>query len=365
MSRRALVVGLCAAGLALPCAAGARTVSLPWPPEVLPQTPPLAPKVGGPLPISPRFFRRVPNQERIVVGLDEDGAPNSVRAQQTLTLKRLGDYVFAIPAPVKSVLPGPHTGSPPGQRTNQILWQGFSPGIRKLAVFADLRVAESAPYLPVKVRVEQAGARNVVVIENVTGVTAKSYEADVEPAGLEQVVGRIRKAIRNGFTAEGLNVEVHGTQRPVEVRIAAPLLVSGIVLGGHVTRPFRAVLDGVTRTELRVVVPGAESPKISMRVHPANVIDRVRPTQTVNAQLANAIDLELSYARKRQYDQFLAAADPTGRSTTTYVYRTAPRPVTAAPIETSGSSGHTMGWVALGLLLALGLPAAAVVWARS
>jgi len=330
----------------------------------MPQAPPLAPKVAGPLAISPRFFRRVPNEERVVVGLDEDGTPNTVRVQQTLTLKRLGDYVFAIAAPVKSVLPGPGTGSPPGRRTNQILWQGFSPGIRKLSVVADLRVAESAPLLPVKVQVVPAGARTAVVIENVTGVTAKSYTADVEPVGLNQVLGRIRNAIRRGFTAEGLNVEVYGKQRPVDVRVTAPLVVSGTVRSGNVVHPFRAVLDGIHRTKLRVDGVGRD-PKISMRVRTADVPDRVSPTQSVATQLANTIDLELSYARKRQYDQFLAAADPTGHSSTTYVYRTSPHAVAAAPLETSGSSGHTMGWVAIGLLLAVGLPLAAVVWARS
>ncbi len=328
---------------------------------MLPQTPPLAPKVAGPLPISPRFFRRVPNTERVMVGLDEDGTPNTVRVHQTLVLKRLGDYVFAIAAPVESVLPGPGTGSPPGRRTNQILWQGFSPGIRKLSAVADLRVAESAPLLPVKVRVEKSGAASVVVIENVTGVSAKSYTADVEPVGLGQVVGRIRSAIRRGFSAEGLNVEVHGPQQPVDVQVAAPLRVSGTVG----SQRFDAVLDGVTRTELRVAVPGSETPKISIRVRTADVSDRVRSTQSVGTQLANTIDLELTYARKRQYDQFLAAADPTGRSSTTYVYRTSPRPVTAAPVESSGSSGGAMGWIALAVVLAAGLPVAAVVWARS
>jgi hypothetical protein len=103
-----------------------------------------------------------------------------------------------------------------------------------------------------------------------------------------------------------------------------------------------------------------------MRVRTVSVADRVRPTQSVPAQLANTIDLELSYARKRQYDQFLTAADPSGHSSTTYVYRTAPRPVAAGPIETSGSSSDdTMGWIALAVLLAAAVPVAAVVWARS
>jgi hypothetical protein len=340
-------------------------VSLPWPPQVLPKSPPLAPKVAAPLPISPRFFRRVPNQERVVVGLAEDGTPKTVRVQQTIVLKRLGDYVFAIAAPVKTVLPGLGTESPPGQRTNQILWQGFSPGIRRLSAIADLRVDESAPMLPAKVHVEKTGNGSVVVIENVTGVTAKSYTADVEPVGLAQVLGRIRNAIRRNYTAEGLNVEVHGALHPVDVQVAAPLLVTGSVRAGAVSRRFKAVLDGIRRNELRVVVPGREPPKISMRVRTVGVLDRVRPSQSVGTQLANTIDLELSYARKRQYDQFLSAADPSGHSSTTYVYRTAPRTVAAAPVETSGSGDNTMGWIALAVLLAASLPVAAVVWARS
>jgi hypothetical protein len=340
-------------------------VSLPWPPEVLPQTPPLAPKVAGPLPIQPRFFRRVSNRERVVVGLDEDGTPNSIRVQQTFVLKRLGDYIFAIAAPVRTVLPGPGSETPPGQRTNQILWQGFSPGTRRLSALADLRVEESAPLLPVKVHVKRGGARSVVVIENVTGATAKSYTAEAEPVGLGQVLGRIRNAIRRNVTAEGLNVEVRGPQRPLEVRVAAPLLVSGTVLSGDAAQEFNAVLDGIHHSELRIEVPGRLAPKISMRVRTVSIADRVRPTQSVREQLAGTIDLELAYARKRQYDQFLSAADPTGQSSTRYVYRTVPRPAAAAPLESSGSSSNTMGWIALAVMLAAALPVAAVFWARS
>ena len=149
------------------------------------------------------------------------------------------------------------------------------------------------------------------------------------------------------------------------MQVAAPLLVTGTVRSGDVVREFRAVLDGIHRNELRVLVPGRSTPKISMRVRTVAVPDRVRPTQSVHDQLANTIDLELTYARKRQYDQFLSAADPTGHSSTTYIYRTTPRPVTAAPLESSGSSGNTMGWIALAVLLAAALPVAAVVWARS
>ncbi|HEY3051704.1 MAG TPA: hypothetical protein VGJ40_08245, partial [Gaiellaceae bacterium] len=134
---------------------------------------------------------------------------------------------------------------------------------------------------------------------------------------------------------------------------------------GVTSRRFSAVLDGIRRRELRVVVPGHEPPKILLRVRTAAVPDGVRPSQDSRTQLAEAIELELTYGRKRQYDQFLASADVTGHSSTTYVYRTAPRPATAAPLESGGSGSNAMGWIALAVVLAAALPVAAVVWARS
>ena len=227
--RAAALILAAAFAAAAPGAARATTVSLPWPPEVLPRTPPLAPGSAGVLPLQPRFVRRVSNKERVLVGLDADGTPNSVTVVQRSRLNRLGDYVFAIPAPVVSVLPGPGTESQPGQRTNQILWQGFSPGQRMLAAEAELRLEESAPYLPVKVRVEPRAGRTTVLIQNQTAVEASSYTGDVEPTSLTQVLARIRTAIDRNLFAEGLNVELRGRKTPVQVEIAAPLRVTGTV----------------------------------------------------------------------------------------------------------------------------------------
>jgi len=88
------------------------------------------------------------------------------------------------------------------------------------------------------------------------------------------------------------------------------------------------------------------------------------PSPTAAAP-AETIRLELTYARTRQFDQFLSSPDQTGHSSTTYVYKTAARPVAAAPSDEGGSESHTMSWIALALLLAAGLPLAAVLWARS
>jgi hypothetical protein len=354
-----LIAAVAAVAILAPGAAAAPPVSLPWPPNVLPKVPPLAPETSGVLPLPPRFFRRLSNQERIVVGLDEDGKPNSVRVLQQIELKRLGDYVLTIPAPVLTVTPGPGTESQPGQRENQILWEGFSPGRRVLAAWADLRVAEAVPGLPAEVEVEPGE----VTIRNVTGVTVPSFAADPVPASMAQVSARVRAAVRANVFAEGLNVALRGKQTPEPLRVAAPLLVRGAVRVSGERVPFSGVLDGIRRSELRVPIPDGD-PKIEMRVRTAD-IDLPPPAQDPRALLAQTIGLELTYARKRQFDQFLVSPDQTGPSSATYVYRTAaPRPA-AEETPTAGDEDHTIGWIVLGLLLLAALPVAAVAWARS
>jgi hypothetical protein len=300
----------------------------------------------------------VSNKERVFVGLDRDGTPHSVTVVQTSRLNRLGDYVFAIPAPVVSVLPGPGTESQPGQRTNQILWQGFSPGQRVLSARAELRLEESAPYLPVKVRAQPGGGGTTVIIENQTGVQVASYTGDVEPTSLAQVLARIRTAIERNLFAEGLNVELRGRRMPTKIEVAAPLYVSGTVG----TKRFSALLDGVDHKAVRVTVPG-ERPKVAFTARTAAVPDAVPASGP--GRLAGTIELELTYARKRQFDQFLTSPDPTGKSSATYIYATGPRPSAPAAVESEGSDSHTLGWIALVLLLAAGLPLGAVLWARS
>ena len=301
------------------------------------------------------------NEERVLVGLDADGTPNSVTVVQTSRLNRLGDYVFAIPAPVVSVLPGPGSDSQPGQRTNQILWQGFSPGKRVLSARAELRLEESAPYLPIKARVVPGDGRTTVIIENQTAVPVASYSGDIEPTSLAQVLTRIRTAIDRNVFAEGLNVELRGRKTPAQIEIAAPLRVTGTVG----SKRFTALLDGVDRRAVSVTVPGKE-PKVAFTARTVPIRDNVTGKQDAASRLAGTIRLELTYARTRQFDQFLSSPDPTGHSSTTYVYRTAAPPVAASPVEESGGSGsHALGWIALGLLLVAGLPLAAVLWARS
>jgi hypothetical protein len=127
--------------------------------------------------------------------------------------------------------------------------------------------------------------------------------------------------------------------------------------------PFSGRLDGVRRTQLRVPVPPGK-PEVEVQVRPED-IELPRPAKNPRALLAQTIALELTYARKRQFDQYLASPDATGPSSATYVYRTAAPAPTAEPAATSDGEDNTVGWIVLGLGLAAALPVAAVVWAHS
>jgi len=403
----AVVTGVVAWSATIAAAALPPIRSLPWPPAVLPQTPPLAPATSGVLPLSARLLGRLETRERIVVGLDAVGKPHSIRVLQGILIKGLGDYVFAVPAPVRAVTPGPGTESVPGQRENQILWEGFSPGHRVLAAWADLRVGESAHSLPIRVKVEttvdgtrlaadesRSGKLKVILtITNATVVEARSFEAEPEPVSLAQVVDRIRAAIRRDVFAEGVNVGFFNGLTPVRQRVAAPLHVEGTLSFAQGTARipgardgvarFSERLDGLRRARLRIELDGqavnATAPKVALRVTTAAVGDPVTPPggsswasalrrhELGNARrlLARAIALELTYARTRQYDTFLASPDQAGPASATYVYRTAAPTRATAGSGSGAGTDHTLGWVVLALCLAAAGPAALVIWAHS
>ena len=110
------------------------------------------------------------------------------------------------------------------------------------------------------------------------------------------------------------------------------------------------------------IPPG--TPEVEVEVRPED-IKLPRRAKSPRELLAQTIALELTYARKRQFDQFLSSPDVTGPSSATYVYRTAAPTPTAEPAATSGGEDNTVGWIVLGLALAAALPVAAVVWAHS
>ena len=234
-----------------------------------------------------------------------------------------------------------------------MLWQGFSPGHRVLAAWADLRPAESIGSLPIRVRMatevdgsslapgekRSGDLRVTMTIENATGAKAKSYTTDPDPVDLAIVLDRIRSAIQRDVYAEGLNIRVRSAMTPTEVRVAAPLRVDGTLSFAPRTAQLRGARGGVVHISglldvrhprLQVVLHGravnASAPRLELRVRTASIPDTVTPSQDLRTRLAGTIALELAYARTRQYDMFLASPEQTGPSSTTYVYRTAVLP---------------------------------------
>ena len=166
---------------------------------------------------------------------------------------------------------------------------------------------------------------------------------------------------------------------PVAVRVAAPLRLEGTLTFAPGTAQLRGARDGVVRisglldgqrnSRLRLVLRGrasnASAPKLELRVRTARISDTVTSSQSPRTRLAGTIALELAYARKRQYDMFLASPDPSGPGSAIYVYRTAAPPRATATSGTGDGTDHTIGWIALAVVIAAAVPSAAVIWAHS
>jgi hypothetical protein len=215
--------------------------------------------------------------------------------------------------------------------------------------------------------------------ENASVATAKSFTAEPDRVDLAIVLGRIRSAIRRDVYAEGLNIRLRGPSSPRKVRVAAPLRIEGTLRFAPGTAQLRGAQGGVARVSglldvrhprLQIVLRGqasnASAPRLALRVRTSEIPDTVTPSQDPQTRLAGTIALELTYARRRQYDMFLSSPDQTGPSSTTYEYRSAAAATTAPVAATSGgSSDHTLGWIVLALGLTAAVPVGAVIWAHS
>lgn len=154
----------------------------------------------------------VTDQEVVVVRSDPSGEPLTVRVDQRLMLRGLGDYFFRIPGPATRVEALPDSESSPGIRKGSILWQGFSPRHKLLAARALLVPEQEKARLPFKVTFEatvggelfkadgsQSGAvRARIVIENVTTIPINLATAEVGRAPLAGALDAAFSALKRG-----------------------------------------------------------------------------------------------------------------------------------------------------------------------
>ena len=106
--------------------------------------------------------------------------------------------------------------------------------------------------------------------------------------------------------------------------------------------------------------------RLTVRPRPPLALLDPPPGESGRALFARATRASLEFARSRQYDRFLGNPDPTGPSSTMYVYVTAQRAQPVAGPAARPAPGRD--WVRLLLIVAALLAAAlvaAVTWARA
>jgi hypothetical protein len=341
-------------------------------------TPPLR---GNPVLLETRLpFKATESVQRVLIGIDGDGAPVSVNVVQRLTLNGLGDYTFAVPGPVTDVVAAPGSASEPGLRQGAILWSGFSPGKKTLAARASLRLAAAAAALPLRLTIARQGGTLTLTGENVSGVAADVLVGPSDASETAAALDRTRETARVRPELQELYVDVPRLPKGSQERIWAPLHVTGeLRFPGGRRVPLDYVLGDGRPLRFDLSVPGVTGePKVSIvvrSVSPAKLLTppggaktwaaavrakRVRPA----GLLELASRARLAIARALDYETFLVNPDPRGVSRATYTYETAPKGVAAVapPRPDSGGNGWTPALVtALALLVAGGL---VVVWAH-
>jgi hypothetical protein len=301
----------------------------------------------------------------VTADLDPTGRPVVVRAEQRLTISALGDYFFVVPAPLVSVAAAPGSAAPPGQRAQAIVWQGFSPGRRTLAAMVRLRRAAAAPALPLRVRIVRGGIR----ITNATSVSVLAYDAAVSRAAVVPVVHELRRAVgRNELPGPG-SVVVPTTPRTTRIRAAGVFAVHGTLRFGRRRVRFAGRIGPGAKRLLTVRTGRRERPQVDLVATPALPRELLRgaPGRLDGRRLlALAYRAYLAVARGQQYTRFLASPDPTGPTSSAFVYRTAPAP--AAVVHTFRSDGggglSTLVVVVLVVLGVAALSGLVVLWAH-
>lgn len=95
----------------------------------------------------------VVNDEKVLVGLGGDGTPVRVLLEQRLVLTKVGDYVIRERGPARSAVGLVADSDPPNTKLGAVVYQGFTPGNRRLGARLTLDPGLEAPRLPLGVTV--------------------------------------------------------------------------------------------------------------------------------------------------------------------------------------------------------------------
>jgi hypothetical protein len=350
----AAAVWLCASSAA---AAGPTPVLVPSPTTSLTAQPPLGERNATLLRQIP--LGRIAARTRVVAELDARGAPTAVSAVQRLTIHGVGDYFFAIPAPVRDVLPGPGTQSEPGLRTGMVLWQGFSGGKRILSARLVLEPAQAAPLLPMRVRLSRTGSLVTLELANATTVRLSSFTAVTAPDEARRYVAELTRFAAGGpAPSPYLNAK---NVRVIQRTVVAPLRVTGALVFPSGKRTRLDLVLGAGRRSVRLATASTGLPKLAL-VASTIPFDRKTPARPTFDEV---MERALRAARARQYDMFVASPDPGGTSRTTYVFRTVASRIALTSPAPRRDSGFPVATLAIALGFGVLLAAGVVAWAHA
>ena len=388
--RRTLGAVLAGAALAAASPAAAEQVVLPSAGRYLSQSPPLV--VGGPSPrVELPLQIHISAGLRVLVGVAPDGRPVSVQARHRLVMTGRGDYQVVVGAPATSLRAGPGSESQPGLRTGQILWAGFSPGRKVLAVDATLRPVASAPFLPVRLIARRDGERYSLTVTNATALSQVAFAGRAKRAEVASLLDDTRRQALAGLRLAQAFVTIDGPSRTRPVRIAAPVRVEGVlrfpaapesVSGGTQNGrdvSFAATLGDGRPLSLHVGVHGGGIPLLRLVARTVPPTRALTPPGSaswtvaarrrrirVPALVARLETTRMQLVRADQFDRFLENPDTQGPSRALYVYASsAVRPPRASAASGSGSGSDALV-IALAIAGSVVVAGAAVVfWANS
>jgi hypothetical protein len=183
----------------------------------------------------------VVNDEVVLVGLGGSGAPSRVQLEQRLLLTKVGDYVIRERGPARSAVPLVPDSDPPNTKFGAVVYQGFTPGNRKLGARLTLDTGLEELRLPLAVtvtfdsaegprplgpggRIPGAGTVHVR-LENRTAQTADlPTGADVDPGAL---AGPLDAALHFAQAPPGPRLPSTDTVLPRRLQVSSPISRTG------------------------------------------------------------------------------------------------------------------------------------------
>jgi hypothetical protein len=163
----------------------------------------------------------VADDETVRVGLGPDGAVSGIVVDQTLTIHGTGDFDLVMPGPATHIVGPPDQATQPGLRRGEILWNGFSPGLKTLRSTVTLDPTFEQFRIPLAVSVRfRRGGRTVkppvtgpVEIEiRISNTTARLIQTPDAASAPNELAGLL----------DALHREVSRRRRPVAGRRGVP-----------------------------------------------------------------------------------------------------------------------------------------------